>query len=203
MITGRNTMATHHEFRDLGDQWLISYACTISNMPVPTLFVIGHCLEAYCKAAILKNNPSVDIFDRKYGHDIEAMITEIKNDIGILNGVVFYPNVESRFMTGGLIPFTDTLMSDAEYLHFVPNQELYWVAKFQKDIKYLGTTGKKMPTQYSVLVMERNPYWIPIIRELREYIKDTPNTETFQITSFFSRSNAPQFAHEYLRLICS
>jgi len=130
------------------------------------------------------------------------MITEIKNDIGILNGVVFYPNIESRFMTGGPIPFTDTLMSDAEYLHFVPNQELYWVAKFQKDIKYLGTTGKKMPTQYSVIVMERNPYWIPIIRELREYIKDAPNTESFQITSFISRTSGPQFAQEYLRLIC-
>jgi hypothetical protein len=196
-------MATHSEFSELGDQWLISYACTISSMPVPTLFIIGHCLEAYCKAVILKNNPSVNISDRKYGHDIEAMITEIKDDIGILNGVFFHPNVESRFMTGGLIPLTDTLMSDAEYLHFVPNQELYWVAKFQKDIKYFGTTGKKMPTQYSVFVMERNPYWVPIIRELRTYIKDTPNVEPFQMTSFLNRTNAPQFALEYLTKICS
>ncbi len=187
-------MATYNEFRDLGDQWLISYACTISNMPIPTLFIVGHCLEAYCKAVILKNNPAVNIFDRKYGHDIEAMITEIKTDIGILDGVMFYPNVEARFMTGGLIPFTDTLMSDAEYLHFVPNQELYWVAKFQKDIKYLGTTGKKMPTQYAVLVMERNPYWVPIMRELRGYINDTPNAESFQMSSFLSRTNAPPFA---------
>ncbi|PZO38333.1 MAG: hypothetical protein DCF19_16780 [Pseudanabaena frigida] len=194
-------MATHHEFRDLGDQWLISYACTIANMPIPTLFIVGHCLEAYCKAAILKNNPSVNIF--RYGHDIETMINDIKRDIGILNGVMFYPDVESRFMTGGLIPFTDTLMSDIEYLHFVPNQELYWVAKFQKDIKYLGTTGRRMPTQYSILVMERNPYWLPIMRELRGYIQDTRNEESFHMASFLSRPNSPPFALEYLRQICS
>ena len=196
-------MPTYHEFRDLGDQWLISYACTISNMPVPTLFIIGHCLEAYCKAAILKNNPTVNILAKEYGHGIEAMITEIKKDIGILSNITFYPNVESRFMTGGLIPFTDTLMSDEEYLHFVPNQELYWVAKFQKEIKYLGTTGKNMPTQYSVLVMERNPYWVPIMRELRTYLNDSTDAESFQMSSFLSRNNAPEFAREYLRKICS
>jgi len=173
-------MATYHEFRDLGDQWLISYACTISNMPIPTLFIVGHCLEAYCKAAVLKNNPSVNIF--RYGHEIETMINDIKRDIGILSGIMFYPNVESRFMTGGLIPFTDSLMSDIEYLHFVPNQELYWVAKFQKDIKYLGTTGRRMPTHY---------------------IQDTPNIESFHMSSFLSRPNSPLFALEYLRQICS
>jgi hypothetical protein len=70
-------------------------------MPIPTLFIVGHCLEAYCKAAVLKNNPSVNIF--RYGHEIETMINDIKRDIGILSGIMFYPNVESRFMTGGLI----------------------------------------------------------------------------------------------------
>jgi hypothetical protein len=194
-------MATHHEFINLGDQWLISYACTIANMPIPTLFIVGHCLEAYCKAAILKNNPSVNIF--RYGHEIETMINDTKRDISILNGIMFYPNVESRFMTGGLIPFTDSLMSDIEYLHFVPNQELYWVAKFQKDIKYLGTTGRRMPTEYSVVVMERNPYWLPIMRELRGYIQDTTNVESFHMSSFLSRPNSPPFALEYLRQICS
>jgi hypothetical protein len=187
----------------LGDQWLISYACTISSMPVPTLFIIGHCLEAYCKAAILKNNPTVDILAKQYGHDIEAMINEIKKDIGILNNVVFLPHVENRFMTGGPIPFTDSLMSDVEYLHFVPNQELYWVAKFQKEIKYLGTTGKSMPTQYSVTVMERNPYWVPIIKELRMYLKNSPEPESFQMNFYLSRNNVPEFAREYLNQICS
>jgi hypothetical protein len=196
-------MATDREFKDLGDQWLISYACTISNTPIPTLFVIGHCLEAYCKAAILKNNPTANIFDKKYGHDIEAMLVEIKKDISILSNVTFYPNVETRFMTGGPIPFTDEIMSDIEYLHFVSNQELYWVAKFQKDVKYLGTSGKKMPTQYSVLVMERNPYWIPIIKELRDYIKDSMPGESLHISKFLSEENKNHFAYSFINAICS
>jgi hypothetical protein len=148
-------------------------------------------------------SPSIDILKKQYGHDIESMIGEIQRNIGILSSVEFLPNVESRFMTGGPIPFTADLMSDAEYLHFVPNQELYWVAKFQKDIKYLGTSGKKMPTQFSVFVMERNPYWIPILRELRDYVKDTSDAGNFQVKTFFGRSNVPPDVREYLALICS
>jgi hypothetical protein len=193
-------MATYQEFRELGDQWLISYACTISNMPAPTLFIVGHCLEAYCKAALLKNNPSINV--TKFSHEIEDMIEEIKRDIGIMTGLSFYSDVENRFMTGGLVPFSDTLMSDSEYIHYVANQELYWVSKFQKDIKYLGTSGKKMPTQYSILVMERNPYWISIMKEIRSYLLDTPDN-SFQMGLFFRRNNAPDFAIEYLKQICS
>jgi hypothetical protein len=191
-------MATYQEFRELGDEWLIFYACTIINLPTPMLFVIGHCLEAYCKAAILKNDNSINIMDRKYGHDIEAMLEEIKKDIGILPGITFYPNVESKFMTGGPIPFTENIMSDPEYLHYIANQELYWVAKFQKDIKYLGTSGKKMPTQYAIMVMGRNPFWIPIMKEIRTYLTDTPDT-SFGINLFMRDSNAPDFAKKYIQ----
>lgn len=192
-------MATSREFLELGDQWLITYSHIISNTPITTLFIIGHCLESYCKAVILKNNPEANIL--KYGHDIESMIIEIKSTTGVLKDVLFYPNVEKRFMTSCPIPFTDTLMSDEEYLHFVPNQELYWVAKFQKDIKYLGTTGNKMPTQYGVMVMSRNPHWIPILKELRNYIKDN-HEESFEISRFLSGTNSPEFAYEYIKLIC-
>jgi hypothetical protein len=137
----RSKMPTYQEFRDLGDQWIISYACTISGMPLPTLFTVGHCLEAYCKSAILKNNPSIDVYTRGYGHDIENMIFEIQREIGILQSIQFYPNVEANYMIGGLVPMTS--LQNLDYQHFIPNQELYWVAKFQKDIKYLGTSGKR------------------------------------------------------------
>ena len=155
-------MPNSQEFNDLGDQWLISYMYSISGMVLPTLFTIGHCLEAYCKSALLKHDPSLNIYGRKYGHDVEGMIGEIKQKVGILNNVEFLPNVEQRFMIGGPIPFNDQLMSDPEYLHYVQNQELYWVAKYQKDLKYIGTSGEKMPKQFGILVMMRNPYWIPL-----------------------------------------
>lgn len=184
-------MATSEEFCNLGDQWLIHYAYAASSMPVPTLFTVGQCLEAYCKAALLKNDPHLSIYQQRYGHDIESMIGEIRANIGILSSIAFLPNVESRFMTGGPIPFTDTIMSDQEYLHYVPNQELNWVAKFQKDLKYIGTSGKNMPIQFSITVMERNPFWIPIFAELRAYLRSDATNETLAIWQLKQRGQWP------------
>jgi hypothetical protein len=189
-------MATYQEFRELGDQWLISYACNIANTPAQTLFVVGHCLEAYCKAAILKNDSTVNIADKKYGHNIGFMIGEIQRDIGILTSLSFRPGVESKFMTGGPIPIG--LSADPDYAHYVANQELYWVAKFQKDIKYLGTTGGKMPTQYSIMVMNRNSYWLPIIKEINRYISDQPPFN-FSVDVFLRDRNIPDAFKIYVR----
>ena len=114
-------MAAYREFLELGDQWLIAYSCATSNTPIPTLFLIGHCLESYCKAALLKHDPAIT--PKELGHRIEQMISGIQKRIGILQGITFHPTVEHRFMTGGLIPFSDSIMSDAEYLHYISNQE--------------------------------------------------------------------------------
>ena len=194
-------MAPHNDFNELADQWLITYACTISNQPIPTLFTVGHCLEAYCKSALLKHDPALNTAARPYGHDIEAMIEKIKREIGILNSVKFMPNVEARFMTGGPIPFTNELMSDAEYLHWVPNQELYWTAKFQKELKYIGTTGKGMPVQFGIFVMERNPYWVPILKEIRAFLRKDEPQETFTMQRFIADQTRPQWAREFIDLI--
>lgn len=197
--SGTMIMATYFEFRELGDQWLIFYACAISRMPIPTLFTIGHCLEAYCKSAILKTDPKANVI--QYGHDIESMISKIQQDSGLLTHVTLKPNVEKRFMTGRPIPFTNELMSDLEYIHYVENQELYWVSKFQKEIKYLGTNDRRMPTQFSLVVMERNPYWIPTLKELRGFLMENSNTSMYMDN--FLKNSSIEYAVQYLRQICS
>ncbi len=45
-VGGVDRLYTYQEFFDLGDQWLIAYAGSSANTPIPTLFMIGHCLEA-------------------------------------------------------------------------------------------------------------------------------------------------------------
>ena len=192
-------MPNSSEFAELADQWLIAYACSVSGQPTPTLFIIGHCLEAFCKSALLKNNPSLNIYGRNYGHDIEAMIGEIKRDIGMLPAIHFLPTVESKFMTGGLVTLQQT--SDPEYQHYIENQELYWTAKFQKELKYIGTSGKGMPAQFAILVMERNPYWIPIIKELRSYVVDPTVGQSFTMQSYLRRTDLPAFVIKYLEAI--
>jgi hypothetical protein len=192
---------TWQEFCEVGDQWLVSYLFSTSLAPAPALFTIGHCLEAYCKAVILKDAPNTNIYQKRYGHNIEDMLLEIKGKIGILKGVEFLPNVRTRFMTGGPIPFTDSLMSDPEYLHYLENQELYWVSKFQKDLKYIGTSGEKMPSQFSFMVMERNPYWIPILKEMRSFLRQGEPNETISISRIGHSKALPTEKESYLEAI--
>lgn len=192
---------TWQEFCEVGDQWLVSYLFSTSLAPAPTLFAVGHCLEAYCKAVILKDDPTVNIYQKRYGHNIEDMIIEIKGKTGLLKAVEFLPSVESKFMTGGPIPFSDTLMSDSAYVHYVANQELYWVSKFQKDLKYIGTSGERMPSQFSFVVMERNPYWIPILNEMRSFLRRGEPNETLHISSIAMRGALPAETKSYLEAI--
>lgn len=192
---------TWQEFCEVGDQWLISYLFSTSLAPAPTLFTIGHCLEAYCKAVILKDAPTTNIYQKQYGHNIEGMIKEIREKTSLLIGVEVLPNVEIKFMTGGPIPLADSLLSDHEYLHYMANQELYWVSKFQKDLKYIGTSGEKMPSQFSFMVMERNPYWIPILKEMRSFLRHGETTETLTISSLGLRRVIPAEAKSYLEAI--
>lgn len=72
-------MPNHHEFLELGDEWLISYSHIIWNNPATTLFTIGHSLEAYCKGVLLKYDPTINI--RSYSHDIQKMLEFINENI--------------------------------------------------------------------------------------------------------------------------
>jgi hypothetical protein len=47
--------------------------------------------------------------------------------------------------------------------------------------------------------MERNPYWIPIIRELRAYLKDSSGAESFQFTSFLLKNCPFEAAIAYVK----
>ena len=195
-------MSAHDDYLDLADQWLVQYACVISRMPIPTLFTIGHRLEAYCKAALLKSSPDRPVFTKGEGHHIEGFISRIQAETGLLRQLSFFPEVENRFMTGGLIPLTESLSSEPIYRHYLENQELYWIAKFQQELKYLGTPGKRMPSQFSVLVMARNPYWIPILGELRKYVAKEFPQEGLTAQRFL-RCDAPDFAKEYVANVCN
>ena len=191
-------MGNHLDFLELADQWLITYSTNISNMPAPTLFIIGHCFEAYCKSAIAKHDESIDLH-KKFGHKIEDMINYLKDNVGLMK----YLNIEQgieNFMTNGPVPLSLPPDQQIIYNNYIENQELYWVMKFLKDLKYIGTKGKTMPTQYSILVMERNPYWINILKEIRDYICKNENPYNLSINNFSERQNI-EFAKEYINKI--
>lgn len=151
------------DFLLLADQWLIHYASITSKTPIPTLFAVGHALELYAKAAILKNDQGINVY--KEGHDIWSLIVKLKTDYNILETYDIRERVLSQFLNGN-IAYYESDSSDAE--NYRMNMEFYWVASLLKDIKYLGTYCRSISNGYFLVVKERNPYWIPILRELRQ-----------------------------------
>lgn len=186
-------------FCELGDQWLIVYANSLTFPSPVTLFMVGHCLESYCKSALLRIDPFRNVVG--FGHNIERMLNTLKDEANLLQDISFHPDVENSYMTGGLIPVSET--DNPEYTHYIQNQELYWTAKFQKELKYLGTPGKRMPTEYALFVMNRNPYWIPVLGELRSFTRDGFENESMPIISYRSQSNPEMFERQFVDSICT
>ncbi len=167
------------DFLILADQWLVHYASTTSNTPIPTLFAVGHALELYLKAALLKCDKEFNV--RKRGHDILPMISILKNDYNVLKSLDVNDHIMDHYLNGSIELF-ESDSSDAE--NYRNNIEFYWVARLLKDIKYLGTYCESIKNGYFLVVKARNPYWIPIIRELRQIsIPDIKISHNYSISN--------------------
>lgn len=186
-----------HNFFELADQWLAAYAMNFSNAPAPTLFILGHCIESYCKAALLTQPEAEVASGKRYGHDVGGMLLELQDRQNILQGYRLNNATSDKYLFMSPVPFEET--SNPEFQHFIANQELYWVANFQKNLKYLGTPGRDMPSQFSLVVMGRNPYWIPFLRELRHFCRKRCGFETLARRTYLELNGAPLEAVGFVR----
>jgi hypothetical protein len=159
-------VASEH-FAMLGDQFLISYALQTHVVVPAQLFLVGHAAELYLKAVLLSVEP--DIPASKRGHNVGSMLKLMQAlPEPLLKGYVLRPAVFQNYMGGGLVPMS--AMTDPDYLHYIANQELYWISMYLADIKYLGTEHKTLPNAYGVFVRCANPYWVPFFREMRAHL---------------------------------
>jgi len=147
----------------LADQFLVAYAQQSACMPAPTLFLVGHALELYLKALLQKHDPSLE--PKSQGHKVGQMIEKL-NSTGILSLYQVKDNLRDRFLKSGWRT-ADELSKEDDYPEFIANQEMYWIAYFLADLKYLGTQHLLAPTAFGVAVRARNPYWASIFREIR------------------------------------
>jgi HEPN domain-containing protein len=158
----------------LGDQFIGSYLRLDSRTMPATLFNVGHALELYLKAVLLKGGTTKrELFMKS--HDIGAMLEEVNQTRGLLKDFQLNPVVYTKYVGGRLIPIrevTDAYGNPNEplYIDYVQKQELYWVGKYLQDLKYLGTFHKDLPNTYSILCMPGNPFWAEIFKELRKFL---------------------------------
>ncbi len=162
-------------FAMLGDEFLVGYSRLDSRIVPVSLFTIGHAVELYLKATVLKIAPDFNV--RRLGHKVGDTIQTIRSlDAALLPNYQLRPAVYTKFMNGSLIPMTAT--ADPDYEHFIANQELYWISGHLADLKYLGTIHNTLPTTFSIMVMPCNPYWETFFNELREFL-DWPIAGSF------------------------
>lgn len=149
----------------LGDQFLVLYSQVASNTPAATLFNVGHAAELYLKAVAIRTNPTAR--PSSFNHGVASLLRMVQSQ-GLLTNYQMNDQFRDRFM--GVCPHPIELMQDADYCSYIANQELYWVAYYLADLKYLGTEHKRAPDIFGLTVMCCNPYWIPFFSELRGHL---------------------------------
>jgi hypothetical protein len=177
-------------FTMLGDQFIVAYSRLDAQTVPVTLFTVGHAVELYLKATILKIDPDFDILS--LGHRIDKMILKVNElEPTLLNSYKLKEDVYVKFMNG--VPVTIEQSADPSYEHYVINQELYWVSKYLLDLKYLGTIHKSMPQTFSIFIRACNPYWLNFFIELRKFLGWPTENQYFD---FIKKSFENQLIHK-------
>src|SRR5437867_6414639 len=116
------------------DEWIITYALPYELFHVQ-LFAIGHAVELYLKVANAKITGDMDRAV-KFGHSIPRLLSDCKNhDSSFMIG---YELRDSVLAVDMMNQNTWSKLSREDYLHLGNHQELYFVAQYLPDLKYLG-----------------------------------------------------------------
>jgi hypothetical protein len=181
-------------FLSAADEWFITYSLPPA-LPCVKLFAIGHVVELYLKAANTKLTNDIErAID--FGHNIKAIWDQCKRQ-----SINFMPNFEikgSVFEKNFLSADVVKRLDKAELMHFLKNQEFYVIAKYLKDLKYLGAPLKSVKNAYAVGFVHPNPYWIEFLREIRDYIGHPQKDRQDIIANHLQAGDLPNQSINYL-----
>ena len=158
-------MATWQNLACLGDQFLLMYSQCRTNTPAATLFNVGHAAELYLKAMAIRDNPSKSATSYKHG---VSELLDVAHSNGLLLDYSVSTTIRDKIMRTW--PHPIEAMNDPDFQAYVANQELYWVAYYLADIKYLSSEHIRAPDTFGIMVMARNPYWVSFFLQLRRYL---------------------------------
>ena len=158
-------MTTWQNLASLGDQFLLMYAQCTTNTPAATLFNVGHAAELYLKAVALRDDPSKP--PSSYKHGVSELL-DAAHFKGLLSDYEVRHSIRDKIM--GKWPHPIEMMSDPDFQAYITHQELYWVAYYLADVKYLGSEHIRAPDAFGIIVMARNSYWVSFFHQLRRYL---------------------------------
>ena len=157
-------------FADLADQFLVAYvSVSVFEASTAALFNVGHAVELYLKAAHCAH--AADARVESYGHDVQRLLNDLRSkEPELLAEYALRPGAIRKYVTCADLPAAAAV--DPDYLHFNQNRELYWIATFLAETKYLfASPGKRLKGRdFVVFIFGLNEYWLPFFRQLRAYL---------------------------------
>lgn len=190
-------MNTPSSFVDVGDQFLIAYACSTWAGPAALLFTIGHAAELYLKAALLKQQPTADA--TKFGHKVEDLLAKVQSSSpSLLVNYTLRKSVADKWLLYPVGP--ESFGIDPDYDHYANNMELYWVSRYLADTKYLLASHRSVKGSFLVTSAGLNNYWQPFFRELRNFLGLPDSAQSNdRLANAANSENFPPQVREFLR----
>ena len=178
------------------DEWIINYSLPPMMLHSVKLFSIGHALELYMKATYTKLSGEIDEAIG-FRHDIPGIWAACRGrDPGFLPQYQLRESVLARDLLS--VEGYSQLAKD-DLLEFLHNQELYVVAKYLGDLKYLGAPLKKIKGAYALGYSFPNPRWISLFGALRGYLGHPSENKADLIRHHIENGDLPVSSVEYLR----
>lgn len=185
-----------HSFLQAADEWFIIYSLPPRIMGVK-FFAIGHTVELYLKAANTKITGDIERAIR-FRHQIKAIWDDCK-----AKDSAFMPQYEIRndIYNRDLLPSPFEGLNEEDTIHLGNNFELYIIAKYLPDLKYLGAPPKIMKGQAGLYLLYSNTYWIDFLKEMRRYLGHPEKNRRDVISFHIEHSTMPPETVYFLKML--
>lgn len=183
-----------HSFLWAADEWFITYSLPPVLIHVK-FFAIGHTVELYLKAANTKITGDIERAIR-FGHQIKAIWDDCK-----AKDPTFMPQYEIRddIYNRDLLSSPFEGLNKEDIIHLGNNYELYIIAKYLPDLKYLGAPPKTMKGKAGLGLIFPNTYWIDFLKDMRRYLGHPEEGRMDTISFHIDSSTMPPETVSFLK----
>ena len=182
------------------DEWIVNYSLPYDALVSVKLFSIGHAFELYLKAASTKITGDID-HAVGFSHRIPALWADCKK-----LDPQFLPEFDLRQSVLDLDllqPIERTQLSDTDFDHYMRHQEIYVVAKYLADLKYLGAPLKKVKGAYAIFSFSHHPKWAELFRAFRKYLGHPSQGKSDVLKFHVESGKLPESSTQFLAGIVS
>lgn len=181
------------------DEWLITCAITPFVLSSHN-FALGHTIELYMKAAYVKLYNITHLKDDPnnllHTHYIRKLLKKCKEkDNSFLPNYELRDNLFNKPYFGSYNEYKHLVnlgkipkLSDEEHMHFLMNQEFYFIDGFITNLKYGDMPIGKFPSGYAESWGFPSTYWIAFFKEIRGYFsKDLKDSHYEDLVAVYLR----------------